>query len=91
MRLLRDLPNTNVLVNGLRKTNDLSQGHHFLAEKFAVFGDIEDASIAPNNRGFGFVRFVSSDSVEKALYKFRTSEIEIQDVAVFVTSLKPKK
>ena len=121
MDLIQNLPNTTVLIQGLVKSNDLARGHHFLTKGFAPFGDIVDASISPNNRGFGmyenivhinsflifenaltnsnsipffvialkgFVRFVTTDSVEKVLDKYRTSEIVIQDVAVTATTLK---
>jgi hypothetical protein len=53
MQLIRALPNTTIVIRGLRKTNDLAQGHHFLVESFGVYGDIVDASISPKNRGFG--------------------------------------
>ena len=53
MRLLRELPNTIVVIRGLRKTNDLAQGHHFLVKSLGMYGDIIDASISPKNKGFG--------------------------------------
>jgi len=51
--LLKELPNTTVIVQGLIKSNDLAHGHQLLVEAFSPFGDIVDASIAPQNRGFG--------------------------------------
>ena len=51
--LLKELPNTTVTIQGLIKSNDLAHGHHLLVEAFSPFGDIVDASIAPENRGFG--------------------------------------
>lgn len=36
----------------------------------------------------GFVRFVSPRSVQRALERFRISEIEVQDVSVMIKSLK---
>lgn len=51
--LKKELPNTIVAIHGLIKTNDLANGHHLLVEAFEPFGDIVDASIAPQNRGFG--------------------------------------
>ena len=36
----------------------------------------------------GFVRFVSPKSVQRALERFRISEIEVQDVSVMIKSLK---
>ena len=53
LKLIKELPNTTVIIKGLRKTNDLAEGHHFLVEVFTPFGDIVDASISPNDRGFG--------------------------------------
>jgi hypothetical protein len=53
MQLLKAVPCTTVVIRGLRKTNDLAQGHHFLVDSFGAFGDIVDASISPKNRGFG--------------------------------------
>jgi len=88
LQLEKELPNNVLLVHGMRKTNDLSLGRSYLVETFQVFGDIEGASIAPNNRGFGFVRFVSPKSVQRALERFRISEIEVQDVSVMIKSLK---
>lgn len=69
---------------GLRKTNDLAQGHHFLVKSFSSYGEIVDASISPKNKGFGFVRFVQPQSVTSLMNKFNDSEIEIQDVSVSI-------
>lgn len=55
LSLIKELPNTTVAIQGLLKTNDLAQGHNMLVETFAPFGDIIDASIAPQNRGFGML------------------------------------
>jgi len=88
LQLEKEQPNNVLLVHGMRKTNDLTLGRSFLVEAFEVFGDIEGAAIAPNNRGFGFVRFVSPKSVQRALERFRISEIEVQDVSVMIKSLK---
>mmetsp|Transcript_5745 Transcript_5745/g.13075 ORF Transcript_5745/g.13075 Transcript_5745/m.13075 type:complete len:695 (-) Transcript_5745:199-2283(-) len=87
--LIKKCENTTVAVHGLLKTNDLARGQHLLVEAFAPFGDIVDASIAPQNRGFGFVRFVRSESVDTVLKKHRTTmwEIEIEDVAVSIKTL----
>lgn len=84
MQLLRELPGTIVAVRGLRKTNDLAQGHHFLVKSFGVYGDIVDASISPKNKGFGFVRFVQPQSVTALMDEYGRSEIEIQDVSVSI-------
>lgn len=89
LQLEKEQPNCVLLVHGMRKTNDLSIGRSYLVDTFKSFGDIEGAAIAPNNRGFGFVRFVSPKSVYRALERFRISEIEVQDVSVMIKSLKP--
>lgn len=54
LTLKKELPENTILIyQGLVKTNNLSQGHHMLVETFSPFGDIVDASISPQNRGFG--------------------------------------
>jgi len=88
LQLEKELPDNVVLVHGMRKANDLSSGRSHLVKTFQVFGYIEGASIASNNKGFGFVRFVSPKSVQRALERFRISEIEVQDVSVMIKSLK---
>lgn len=85
LQLENNLPNNVLLVTGMRKTNDLSLGRSHLVEAFKPFGNIEGAAIAPINRGFGFVRFVSQVSVQRALDMF---EIEVQDVSVIFKPLR---
>lgn len=51
--LIEQPPETTLVITGMRKTNDLSQGHNFIVKAFKTFGNIEEAAIAPNNRGFG--------------------------------------
>ena len=53
MQLLREIPKTIVAIRGLRKTNDLAQGHDFLVKSLNTYGEIIDASISPKNKGFG--------------------------------------
>lgn len=89
--LLQQLPQTTLVITGMRKTNDLSQGHNFIVKAFKIFGKIEEAAIAPNNRGFGFVRFAKPSSVERAMRKYREYEIEIQDVSVSIKTLKSEQ
>lgn len=88
LQLEKDLPNNVLLVHGMRKTQNPSLGRSYLVDAFTPFGAIEGASIAPSNRGFGFVRFVSPKSVQRALERFRISEIEVQDVSVMIKPLK---
>jgi len=89
--LMRNLPGTTLVIAGMRKTNDLAQGHNFIVKAFKPFGKIEEAAIAPNNRGFGFVRFAKPESVQRALKKYREYEIEIQDVSVSIKTLKSER
>ena len=88
LQLEKDLPNNVLLVTGLLKTRDTTQGRKYLVEAFEPFGAIESAAISSSNRGFGFVRFVHPISVQRALQRFRTSEIEVQDVSVMIRPLK---
>jgi hypothetical protein len=53
LSLLKELPNNTVVIQGLITTNELAHGHHLLVSAFEQFGEIVDASIAPQNRGFG--------------------------------------
>jgi hypothetical protein len=45
LQLEKDIPNNVLLVYGMRKTNDLSQGKFYLMEAFKPFGDIENVSL----------------------------------------------
>jgi len=38
----------------------------------------------------GFVRFAHPKSVDRALDRFKVSEIEVQDVSVMIKPLKPE-
>lgn len=88
LQLEKDLPNNVLLVHGMRKITDLTLGRKYLVDAFISFGEIENAAIAPLNRGFGFVRFISPKSVQRALERFKVSEIEVQDVSVMIKPLK---
>lgn len=83
LELLKDCPNDMLLVLGMRKTNDASQGRTHLVAAFQEFGAIEGAAIAVD-KGFGFVRFSHPISADRALERFRTGEIEVQDVSVMI-------
>lgn len=86
--LLKELPKKTLVITGMRKTNDVDRGQHVILAAFERFGPIEQAAIAPNNRGFGFVRFSKPKSVQRALEKFRVAEIEIQNVSVSIKTLE---
>ena len=81
--LTKDFPNDLLLVQGMRKTNDASQGRTHLVNAFKQFGIIAGAAIAVD-KGFGFVRFDSPSSADSALDRFRTAEIEVQNVSVMI-------
>ena len=49
LQLAGDLPETAILVSGMRHKAEKKD----LIEAFKVFGEIEDAAVAPNFRGFG--------------------------------------
>jgi len=86
--LLKELPKKTLVITGMRKTTDVDRGQHVILSAFERFGPIESAAIAPNNRGFGFVRFSKPKSVQKALERYRVAEIEIQNVSVSIKTLE---
>ena len=83
LELTKDFPNDVLLVQGMRKTNDASEGRTHLVNAFKQFGMIAGAAIAVD-KGFGFVRFDSPSSVDSAIECFRTGEIEVQNVSVMI-------
>lgn len=84
LQLAEDIPETALIVTGLRKK---AERKHLIAA-FKEFGEIEDAAVSPNERGFGLVRFTSPKWVQRAMDRFRTGEIVVQDVAVMCKVLK---
>jgi hypothetical protein len=83
--LAEELPMTTVLVSGMRKTATAED----MVKAMREFGDIDVAAVASGRRGFGVVRFRRLKSVERALRRYQSGEIVIQDVAVQVKVLKP--
>lgn len=83
LQLAGDLPETAILVSGMRHKAEKKD----LIEAFKVFGEIEDAAVAPNFRGFGLVRFLSPKAVQRATERYRTDRIDVQDVSVNVRVL----
>ena len=59
MPLLKELPDNEILVQGLIKSDDVAQGCTHLMDAFSPFGEIVDVSTAPQNRGFGEWRSIS--------------------------------
>mmetsp|Transcript_30148 Transcript_30148/g.66295 ORF Transcript_30148/g.66295 Transcript_30148/m.66295 type:complete len:1079 (+) Transcript_30148:95-3331(+) len=84
LELAEKIPETALIITGMRK---MVEGDDVI-DAFKEFGEIEDAAVSPNARGFGLVRFVSPKSVLRALDKFRKEEIVVQDVAVMIRVLK---
>jgi len=84
LQLAEDIPETALIVTGMRKMVQRDD----VINSFKDFGEIQDAAVSPNARGFGLVRFKSSKSVQRAMARFRTEEIVVQDVAVMIKVLK---
>lgn len=84
LELASELPVNTVIVTGLRKNVTKSD----LETTFSEFGPIDEAAVAARSRGFGLVRFISPQSVQRAMTKFIQKEIVVQDVAVMVRILK---
>lgn len=84
LQLVEDIPETALIVTGMRKMVERRD----VIDAFKEFGEIEDAAVSPNARGFGLVRYKSPRSVQRAMERFRTGEIVVQDVAVMIKVLK---
>ena len=84
LQLAENLPETVLIVTGMRK--QVTKEH--VIKAFKEFGEIENAGVSSNKRGFGIVRYRSPKSVENAMEKFRYGEIVVQDVGVMVRVLK---
>ena len=54
LQLSSDIPETTLIVSGMRQR----ALRRDLLETFEKFGDIEDAAVSPNSRGFGTLIFV---------------------------------
>jgi len=84
LALEAEMEDTTLVITGMRKT--VTKTDTIVA--FREFGEIEDAAVSSNARGFGLVRFASPKSAQLAMRKFRKEEIVVQDVAVMVRSLR---
>ena len=84
LELASDLPETTVIVTGMRKNASKAD----LEKAFHEFGDLDNVAVASNARGFGMVRYVSPQAVLRVMNKFRQGEIVVQDVAVTLKVLK---
>lgn len=84
LELASELPVNAVIVTELRKNVIKSD----LETTFSEFGPIDEAAVAASSRGFGLVRFISPQSVQRAMTNFIQKDIVVQDVAVMVRILK---
>ena len=84
LRLEFPLSTTTILITGMRKKANEAD----IRRTFRVFGDVAVAAVAPNERGFGILRFVSASSVDRAMATFRTEEVVVDDVAVQLIEIK---
>jgi len=83
LELAAEIPEITLIVTGMRKTVTKTD----VIVAFRDFGEIEDAAVSANARGFGLVRFSSPKSVQRAMNKYQKEEIVVQDVAVTVKVL----
>lgn len=87
LRLARELPDTTLIVSSMRKNVDSEEARKHFMDVFSRFGNIVGAARAPVNKGFGFVRFEDPRSTQRALRKFRSSEIVVNETSVWISSL----
>lgn len=78
LQLVNKLPTATLIISGMQKTTTALDMIRTLAE----FGDISEAAVASGRRGFGLVRFSRNSSVERAMQRYRSAEIEILDVNI---------
>jgi len=83
LELAETIPEKALVITGLRKMVKRQD----LIDSFSEFGELEDAAVASNSRGFGLVRYRSVKSVQRAIERFKRGEIVVQDVAVMVKKL----
>jgi len=83
LQLAGELPETAILVSGMRHKVQKED----LYAAFSEFGEIEGCAAAPNAKGFGLVRYKSPKAVQRALERYRTNNIDVQDVSVNVRVL----
>ena len=84
LKLASELSVTTILVAGMRKKATQTD----MRRTFSVFGDIAIAAVAPNESGFGIIRFKSNNAVKRVMGKFRSEEIVVDDVAVQLIVIK---
>lgn len=85
LQLAADIPVTTVVISGMRKKADAQD----IVEAFSEFGNVSAAAVAPNERGYGILRFKNNEAVDRAMKKFRKEEVVVQDVGVQLKVIKP--
>jgi hypothetical protein len=86
VQLAAEMPSTTIAITGLRK-NATAQD---IGRAFRIFGHVVVAEVAPNQRGFGILRFSTEDAVNKAVQKYQTDgEVVVQDVGVQLKAIRP--
>mmetsp|Transcript_56696 Transcript_56696/g.137871 ORF Transcript_56696/g.137871 Transcript_56696/m.137871 type:complete len:934 (-) Transcript_56696:228-3029(-) len=87
VQLAAEMPSTTIAITGLRK-NATAQD---IQRAFSKFGQVVTAEVAPNQRGFGIIRFSADDSVNRAVQKYKTDgEVVVQDVGVQLKAIRPE-
>ena len=84
LELAESIPETTIIVTGMR----MGVRRRDVVAAFKEFGEIDDAAVSPNARGFGLVRFISPKSVLRALEKYRRAYLFVQDASVEIRVLK---
>ena len=85
VQLAAEMPSTTIAITGLRK-NATAQD---IQRAFSKFGQVVTAEVAPNQRGFGIIRFSTDDSVNRAVQKYETDgEVVVQDVGVQLKAIR---
>lgn len=84
LQLAADIPVTTIIISGMRKKATEKDTR----EAFSIFGDVSTAAVAPNERGFGILRYTSNNAVNQVMEKFRKEEVVVEDVAVQLRLIK---
>ncbi len=84
LQLAAVIPVTTVVISGMRKGATAQD----IINTFTEFGNVSVAAVAPNERGFGILRFINDESVDIAMKKFRKEEVVVQDVGVQLKVIK---
>jgi RNA recognition motif-containing protein len=87
VQLAAEMPATTIAITGLRK-NATGQD---IYRAFSKFGQVVTAEVAPNQRGFGILRFSTEDAVNKAMDNFKTvGEVVVHDVGAQLKAIRPE-